>query len=339
MMAYGQVLLDLIKAFERIPHALLAREAARFGYPLWLLRLSLAAYRLPRTLRIGEVYSGLVLACRGVTAGSGNATTEMKIMMINIVDGALKVYPHIEPTLFVDDLSAERTAGEEVMLKDVIGFTMHVSKAIVDSEMELSDVKCVCNASTDAMGRKLEAGLARLNIAYRKKVKSLGAGLAGGRRRNTDVQKARLKNFKARVKKFRMLAKVGVKVHRLLRTGAIKSMTYGQAIMGVTDSMLRNLRRTTGAASSTAGGPGGQNLDIQLMAADDGPKGKADPAFDSHELPIGQWALAMWESWLPQVTMMKMVAAKLPILIRAPRPWSRVYGPAAAFIQAKVDGG
>ena len=40
----------------------------------------------------------------------------------------------------------------------------------------------------------------------------------------------------------------------------------------------------------------------------------------------------MWESWLPQVTMMKMVAAKLPILIRAPRPWSRVYGPAAAFI-------
>ena len=129
-----------------------------------------------------------------------------------------------------------------------------------------------------------------------------------------------------------MLTKVGVKVHRLLRTGAIKSMTYGQAIMGVSDSMLRNLRRTTGAASSTAGGPGGQNLDIQLMAADGGPKGKADPAFDSHELPIGQWALAMWESWLPQVTMMKMVAAKLPILIRAPRPWSRVYGPAAAFI-------
>ena len=159
--------------------------------------------------------------------------------------------------------------------------------------------------------------MAPLNIAYHKKAKSLGAGLAGGRRRNTDAQRVRLKNFKARVKKFRMLTKVGVKVHRFLRTGAIKSMTYGQAIMGVSDSMLRNLRRTAGAASSTAGGAGGQNLDIQLMAADGGPKGKADPAFDSHELPIGQWALAMWESWLPQVTMTKMVAAKLPILIRA----------------------
>lgn len=179
MMAYGQVLLDLIKAFERIPHAILAREAARFGYPLWLLRLSLAAYRLPRTLRIGEVYSFLVIACRGVTAGSGNATTEMKIMMINIVDAPLEICPHIEPSLFVDDLSAERTAGEEVMLKDLVGFTMHVSRAIVDSEMELSDVKCVCNVSTDAIGRKLEKGLACLNITYHKKAKSLGAGLAG----------------------------------------------------------------------------------------------------------------------------------------------------------------
>ena len=54
-MAYGQVLLDLIKGFERIPHAILAREATRLGYPLWLLRLSLAAYRLPRSLRIDGV--------------------------------------------------------------------------------------------------------------------------------------------------------------------------------------------------------------------------------------------------------------------------------------------
>ena len=86
-LAYGQVLLDLIKAFERIPHARLAREAAKLGYPLWLLRLSLAAYRLPRSLRIGQVYSFLVIACQGATAGSGTATTEMKIMMIHKTAG------------------------------------------------------------------------------------------------------------------------------------------------------------------------------------------------------------------------------------------------------------
>lgn len=30
--------------------------------------------------------------------------------------------------------------------------------------------------------------------------------------------------------------------------------------------------------------------------------------------------------------MAKMVAVKLPLLIKGPRPWGRVYGPAAAFI-------
>ena len=68
------------------------------------------------------------------------------------------------------------------------------------------------------------------------------------------------------------------------------------------------------------------------MLADRGPKGKADSAFDAHELPIGQWAMAMWEEWLPKATMAKMVAVKLPVLIKAPRPCSRVYGPAKAFI-------
>ena len=81
--------------------------------------------------------------------------------------------------------------------------------------------------------------------------------------------------------------------------------------MGVYDSMLRNQRMTTTAASSTVGGPGGQNLDTQLMIIDGRPTGKADLAFDAHELPIGQWAMAMWEEWLPKTTMAKMVAVKM----------------------------
>ena len=39
---YGQALLDLVKAFERIPHSLLVHEARALGYPLWLIRLAIA---------------------------------------------------------------------------------------------------------------------------------------------------------------------------------------------------------------------------------------------------------------------------------------------------------
>ena len=136
----------------------------------------------------------------------------MKILMIHAIDAAMEVYKNIEPTLFVDDVSAERVADDKTMVEELVGFTKLVGLAIMDSQMELSNVKCKCNASTDALGKKLEAGLKKFKVTYEKKVKSLGAGLAGGRRRNTDVQKRRLRDFRRRVKNFRRLEKVGVKV-------------------------------------------------------------------------------------------------------------------------------
>ena len=63
------------------------------------------------------------------------------------------MYPTVVPTLFVDDVSAERAAEADIMIDDLAGFTTHVSRSIVDAEMELSDVKCMCNASIDAVGK------------------------------------------------------------------------------------------------------------------------------------------------------------------------------------------
>ena len=57
---YAAILLDLVKAFERVPHDVLIRQAAALGYNLHLLRVSLAGYRLPRTLL---VQGGLFQAC------------------------------------------------------------------------------------------------------------------------------------------------------------------------------------------------------------------------------------------------------------------------------------
>ena len=54
---YAQSLLDLVKAFERVHHWLLLREAIRLGYPVWKLRLSVATYRMPRMLRVGQAVS------------------------------------------------------------------------------------------------------------------------------------------------------------------------------------------------------------------------------------------------------------------------------------------
>ena len=47
-----QVLLDLVKAFETVPHHILVAAACAKGYSQSLLRLSLAAYRLRRSIGI-----------------------------------------------------------------------------------------------------------------------------------------------------------------------------------------------------------------------------------------------------------------------------------------------
>ena len=98
---YAQALLDLVKAFDRVPLWLLIREARIMGYPLKLLRLSIAVYKMARAIRIGTVVSFQVWGLRGITAGSGFATTEMRLVMVRVVDRALRLHPAVFPTLFV----------------------------------------------------------------------------------------------------------------------------------------------------------------------------------------------------------------------------------------------
>ena len=75
---HAAALLDLVKAFEMIPHRLLVRAARKHGFSLKVLRLSLAAYRIARTIGVDGVFSDCLRATRGITAGSGFATTELR---------------------------------------------------------------------------------------------------------------------------------------------------------------------------------------------------------------------------------------------------------------------
>jgi hypothetical protein len=45
-----------------------------------------------------------------------------------------------------------------------------------------------------------------------------------------------------------------------------------------------------------------------LLLADGSAKGRVDPAFDAHAAPIGHWAQAVWNQWLPTRCLLQIAA-------------------------------
>ena len=164
------------------------------------------------------------------------------------------------------------------------------------------------------------------------RAKSLGAAMAAGCRRNTRLLKQRLENFKARIPRFQRLRRMKADPARIIRTGGKAAIVYGQAVTGVSNAHLEAQRRSVAAAVAPKNGTGGQQLDMALTIADGGPKGKADPAFDAHTLPIGEWARAVWEERLPRPALMALAAQAKLQLARSKRIWATVYGPGAAMV-------
>ena len=274
--------------------------------------------------------SAQLLATRGITAGSGLATTELRVLLIDIIDAASR--PGVTITLYVDDVAAEATGTQRTMLDALVPCVLAICDRMSDDLLQVSDTKCVCSASTDAAGRRLEERLHRYAIRYQPRVKSLGAGLGGGTRRHVGVTRTRLRDFRRRIGRFRRLRRTGVDTARLLRTGGTAAMTYGQAVMGVSDAMLLGQRRAAMAASAPAAGTAGQQLDLALMLADASRKGQADPAYQAHLDPIGAWADAVWEEWLPGPCLLRLTGQAKVKLAAARRQWAVVRGPAAAFV-------
>ena len=114
-------LLDLVKAFETVPHFILAALAHECGYPLVILRFCLAAYSLQRSVGVDGVYSKLVVATRGITVGAGMATTELTLLLPPMMNKLQERWAcKLVAKLYVDDLTIEALGPEEAVLGDAL---------------------------------------------------------------------------------------------------------------------------------------------------------------------------------------------------------------------------
>eukprot|EP00973_Karenia_brevis_P025095 3460116-Karenia_brevis.AAC.1 len=113
-------MLDLVKAFERVPYRWLAAQGIKYSYPMTVLRLSIAAYRLGRCIIINGLCSTIVVPTRGITAGAVHATIELRLLLIEWLDNLVQRHMHIVLTVYVDDTTLEATGSKQLVADTVV---------------------------------------------------------------------------------------------------------------------------------------------------------------------------------------------------------------------------
>ena len=116
----------------------------------------------------------------------------MRLVLIHCIDLALSAAPQVQPTLYVDDLSAEVAGPEDFVARQLVTFTTAFCRYISSNFMTISPTKSYCSASVERLGRRIAAALSQFGVRYRGRVASLGVGLGAGTRRNAAFLKKRL---------------------------------------------------------------------------------------------------------------------------------------------------
>ena len=327
---HAQAMLDLTKAFELVDHAKLLDAAKRRGYPLALLRMSLSAYRLSRTIGVDGCFSRTITATRGITAGSGFATSELRLLLLDVLEETHRSWgASVRLTLYVDDLT--------ISVKGATSFVKNRLAAVIDQvvctfhhklALQVSVAKSVVVVSR----LKLAKAVARRSKAKVLKpaasAKLLGTGVAGGARRSTRVIKARLQKLRSSASRMWALRKQGVNTKLMARMAGTSSITYGDDIQGVSNTLLAQQVSTVARLASPEGG--GRNPTTALYVID-GPNGTLDPTFSAHTLPLLHWSTAFWETWVSKEALEAAFQHVPSKMSHGKASWHGVAGPAAAL--------
>ena len=327
---HAQALMDLTKAFEAVPHDLLLDAAKRRGFPIALLRMSIAAYRLKRAIGIDGVYSRQIQATRGITAGSGLATTELRLLLLDVIEptksrwgGALGL------TLYVDDLTISIRGARRHVAQKLAAAVDFVTQIFEEQlRLNVSKTKSVVVASRPSVAREVAKRSKAKSVKPTKSAKLLGTAAAGGKRRSTKIAKNRLEVFKSTLKRMWALRKNGANTRQMARAAGTAAVCYGDDIQGVSNSALSDRRSVLARAAAPAGS--GKNP-LKVLYALDGANGSLDPSFDAHLLPMKHWALAWWEAWIEPCHLEKAFAHRMQVSQAHRTQWARAAGPIAAL--------
>ncbi len=251
---------DLRQYFEQVTVEEIALGGRRFGLPRVIAVLLGHLYSGPRRVRVGDAISAPTYPRRSVLAGCTFATPIVRLISVGPVD-------------ILTDTIRKRTKGWDITTK--VG--LHVDDGMVTTA---GDIQAVClihpwasKTTLDWVRKALrkETALGKttcitsprtLKMATRDEMMSAGVQVemegellgvdyaAGGKMRRRRVQAKRRAKGRQRLGKLRWLWRQGGQAKAVARDGICAEMKYGDEIVGLPNSVLRDMRRSHAAVTS-----------------------------------------------------------------------------------------
>ena len=184
--------------------------------------MCLASYRLKRNIGVDGVYSDTVVATRGITAGSGTAATELKLLLLPLMKLLeLQWAKVLTAKVYVDDLTLIVKGKREMMVKTlamILNFVVaHLEGTLL---MQVSKDKSNVVASKPslalAVAERVENGIVKEAVH----ATILGTDMVGGAKRCTYQFRSRIWQFLGMIPRFSALREVGANVHQMVRAVA-----------------------------------------------------------------------------------------------------------------------
>ena len=122
----------------------------RWNFPLWILRLSVAAYRMGKRISINGLLSSVIIACRSITAGSAFATTELRLLLLSALDEVAAAFPTLPLMVYVDDMFLASFGSDMYVCRMLPAAVRLLARELHAMQLEVSLTKSEGIASSQA---------------------------------------------------------------------------------------------------------------------------------------------------------------------------------------------
>jgi hypothetical protein len=277
--AAADLLWDIRKAFENVDREILWEKGKNNGYPLDVLRLSLASYDWERMLSMGMLVSRPIKPSRGIAAGSAFATFELTLYLLDLMRDHKKACPEVTLSVHVDDFSQSAIASTEDEVVDRLKqSTDNVLTALKALNMPLAEDKGQIVATTPGLAGSITDQAKRLGVDY---------AISSKGKKRAKVAKHRMANARARIKILRKLRKHG-EGPKIFFAGIKPGAMYGIELYEPHHKAVTEL--DAGAAASIALRPIGVSHFLTLMSV----QTASLPGYLAVAAPIMRLAREIW---------------------------------------------